>query len=150
MEDKNLNRDKPPLFHDRVTQSIADLVRYKRLLKQRDLLFKQYNRNRENVKQRFNTDKLEAEVLAIKRDSIKNLPDLIQLTIEQMTQNDIHVTYAKTAEKACSTALEIIGKREIVVQSSTDIPVEIDLDLALLEQGTKLITTETYCRIFQL
>ncbi|MHA1713305.1 MAG: hypothetical protein ACTSW4_04620, partial [Candidatus Ranarchaeia archaeon] len=71
MEDKNLNRDKPPLFHDRVTQSIADLVRYKRLLKQRDLLFKQYNRNRENVKQRFNTDKLEAEVLAIKRDSIK-------------------------------------------------------------------------------
>lgn len=129
---------------------MEDLLARDDIIHQRSEAFGQFNQDRQAVKNRLQTHNLEAEVLQIKRDAISKLAELISQTLEQMTVNGIHAEYAKTAADARNIVLKIVKNNNAIVQSSTDLPVEIDLDQALAKQGITLSTTETYCRLFQL
>ncbi len=137
------------LHHD-IETKIAAMLQDPSIIALRNTVFHQFNVNREKILQRTDLQALADEVHQIKQAAIQEIEALIPIAIEKFTENDVHVVYAKTAEAARDAALEVIQDDPLVVQSSSDVPVEIDLDLELENRGIQLITTETYCRIFQL
>ena len=137
-------------MHHDIEAQIAAMLQDPTIIALRNTVFHQFNVNREKILQRTDLQDLADEVHQIKQAAIQEIETLIPIAIEKLTENDVHVVYAKTAEAARNAALEVIQDDPLIVQSSSDVPVEIDLDLELENRGIQLITTETCCRIFQL
>ena len=100
-----------------------------------------YSHFRHQAIQKFNAKSLAEEVRHIKEKALSNLPNLIQQTMDEMTQNGIHVSLASTAKDARNAVLEIVKDDDLIVQGSSDVPVEIDLDQALIRLQKEFIAT---------
>ncbi|MHA1713246.1 MAG: LUD domain-containing protein [Candidatus Ranarchaeia archaeon] len=133
-----------------IIQRQIDLLERERVARFRYKMFNEYIRKRDAAKMRYRCQQLEQEVRKIKEYAIAHLPSLIRLTMEAMKENGVFVTFAKTAEDARRAALKAIGDEQLVVQGSSDVPCEIDLDVELKRLGKQLVATGTYHRLFQL
>ena len=137
-------------LHYQIRDRIARLTFNQDILDFRNKMFDFYIKRREGVNQRYQALELGKEVRSIKEKSIPQINHLTKIAMERMEENDVCVTYAKTALEARKTALEVINDESVIVQGTSDLPVEIDLDLSLSAQGKELIDTGTYHRLFQL
>lgn len=113
-------------------------------------MFKRCNKNRDEVKKRFNSLSLEEDVKQIKEYSLDHNEELLKQAKESMEAKNIQVTIARTASDAQKVALEVIGDDPITMQSSTDLTTEIQLREALAKRGQRLEPSEMSYRLFDI
>jgi|Deesub1362A_J573_1020465.scaffolds.fasta_scaffold00125_45 L-lactate dehydrogenase complex protein LldG len=114
-----------------------------------------FRRNLENVIRKYpQTMDLIEEVRKVKEDSITNLKNLVEITIENMEANGIKVIFAKTAADAREAILEELGFSEdgkgIVAKSKSMTLEEIGLREFLEMNGFEVWETDLGEFIIQL
>ena len=107
------------------------------------------NRQRQNLSDFGDLEKIKAEVKRIRSESVGNW-ELFERALSRLKKNQFNVVQAKDAKEACEIVLKEMGEERLVVKSKSNISKEIRLTSFLKEHGIEVIETDIGDRIGQI
>ncbi|WP_414468854.1 LUD domain-containing protein [Methanobacterium sp. ACI-7] len=93
---------------------------------------------------------LREHVKEIRKYSIENLEDMVQIAINTFKENGMEVIFAEDSQKALDEIYQIIKDEEIVSKSKSNTINEIGLSSFLKTRGIELVETDLGDRIIQI
>ncbi|MCD6513785.1 MAG: lactate utilization protein [Candidatus Odinarchaeota archaeon] len=131
-------------------KNLEEMLKRDDIIKLRSQKFNIYNKNREKVKEKFNSYALEKEVREIRQWALEHNEELVKKAMESFEEHGIHGFFAETAEDARKYLLDVIGDEKVVVYSSTDLINEIGMFEEFEKRGITYVHSELAYRITQL
>lgn len=111
--------------------------------------FQILNDRRRKLLDNEDTRKLKESVMEIRKHSIKNLDQLIDDAVNNLSRNGMKVVYANNSQEALEAIYEVVGNEKCVAKSKSNTASEIGITGFLEEEGIELIETDLGDRIVQ-
>ena len=114
--------------------------------------FKTVKDRSSKIKNSPSIKRLEKRVKDIKRQSIDNKEELIDLAIDSFKRNGIDVEYAKTKDDALNIIYDLLGEANsnVIAKAKSNTLGEIELKSKLASKGYDVVETDLGDRILQL